>query len=156
MWFLLMRHTRKALEANGNPVIMVKPSLRAARFALLSASRSTSHKAMTSFMCTRPMPLGDTTARNHSSTVSHDATPVGHGFADTIHSSSIVTQTQNGWLRFFPKLASESAIIELPECDMRRAATCRDPLAVVEGYRLEIYLRLVSALGMMYMWFHVF
>ena len=47
----------------------------------------------------------------------------------------------------FPKLESDNTVIDLPEYDLRRAATCRDPLAVIEAYRLEIYLRLSSVLG---------
>ena len=37
--------------------------------------------------------------------------------------------------------------INLPEYDLRRAATCRDPLAVVEAYRVQILLRLAAVLG---------
>ena len=37
--------------------------------------------------------------------------------------------------------------IDFPEYDLRRAATARDPLAVVEGYKVEITLRLAAALG---------
>ena len=37
--------------------------------------------------------------------------------------------------------------IDLPEYDLRRAATARDPHATVEGYRVEIYLRLAAILG---------
>ena len=36
----------------------------------------------------------------------------------------------------------EEVIIDLPEYDLRRAATARDPHAVVEGYKTEILLRL--------------
>ena len=35
----------------------------------------------------------------------------------------------------------------MPEYDLCRAATCRDPLAVVEAYKIEIYLRLAAVLG---------
>ena len=31
----------------------------------------------------------------------------------------------------------EEVIIDLPECDLRRAAVARDPHAVVEGYKLK-------------------
>ena len=41
----------------------------------------------------------------------------------------------------------ETSDIPLPDYDLRRAAACRDPLAVVEGYKVEIYLRLASVLG---------
>ena len=47
----------------------------------------------------------------------------------------------------FPMLEESSIDIALPEYDLRRAATCRDPLAVVEGYRIETYLRLATVLG---------
>ena len=41
----------------------------------------------------------------------------------------------------------DTVTIELPEYDLRRAATARDPHATVEGYRVEIYLRLAAILG---------
>ena len=41
----------------------------------------------------------------------------------------------------------ESVHLELPEYDLRRAATASDPLAVVEGYKIEILLRLATLLG---------
>ena len=37
--------------------------------------------------------------------------------------------------------------IELPEYDLRALATARDPHAVVEGYKVHIYLRLSTVLG---------
>ena len=37
--------------------------------------------------------------------------------------------------------------IDLPEYDVRKLATARDPLAVMEAYRVEIYLRLATVLG---------
>ena len=37
--------------------------------------------------------------------------------------------------------------IDVPEYDLRRAATASDPLAVVEGYKIEILLRLATILG---------
>ena len=37
--------------------------------------------------------------------------------------------------------------MEFPEYDLRRAATARDPLAVIEGYKIEILLRLAILLG---------
>jgi hypothetical protein len=43
--------------------------------------------------------------------------------------------------------AEDFVEIELPEYDFRRAATARDPLAVVAGLRVEIYLRLAIVLG---------
>ena len=45
----------------------------------------------------------------------------------------------------FPHL--EATALDLPEYDLRRAATARDPFATVEGYRTEIYLRLAAVLG---------
>ena len=38
--------------------------------------------------------------------------------------------------------------VELPEYDLRRTATARDPLAVVYGYMIEVYLRLATLLGL--------
>ena len=35
---------------------------------------------------------------------------------------------------------AETVSLEFPGYDLRRAATARDPLAVVEGYKLEILL----------------
>ena len=40
-----------------------------------------------------------------------------------------------------------SVSIDLPEYDLRRAATASDPLAVVEGYKIEVVLRLATILG---------
>ena len=37
--------------------------------------------------------------------------------------------------------------VDLPEYDLRRVATARNPRAVVEGYRVEILLRLATILG---------
>ena len=37
--------------------------------------------------------------------------------------------------------------VELPEYDMRSLATAQDPHALVEGYRLNIYLRLSTVFG---------
>ena len=37
--------------------------------------------------------------------------------------------------------------VDLPEYDLRRQAAARDPLAVIEGYKIEIYLRLANVLG---------
>ena len=37
--------------------------------------------------------------------------------------------------------------VDLPEYDLRRAATARDPHATVEGYRVEVLLRLAGVLG---------
>ena len=37
--------------------------------------------------------------------------------------------------------------IELPEYDLRALATARDPHAVVEGYKVQIYLRLSTLMG---------
>ena len=41
----------------------------------------------------------------------------------------------------------DTVSIELPEYDLRRAATASDPLAVVEGYKIEVVLRLATLLG---------
>ena len=41
----------------------------------------------------------------------------------------------------------EEVKIELPDYDMRRALTAQDPHAVIEGYKIEILLRLVTLLG---------
>ena len=41
----------------------------------------------------------------------------------------------------------EHVDIELPEYDLRRVATARNPRAVVEGYRVEVFLRLATILG---------
>ena len=41
----------------------------------------------------------------------------------------------------------EQVDVELPEYDMRRIATARDPLAVVEAYRIHVLLRLAAVLG---------
>ena len=41
----------------------------------------------------------------------------------------------------------DTLAIELPEYDLRRLATARDPHAVMEGYKTEIMLRLASVLG---------
>ena len=37
--------------------------------------------------------------------------------------------------------------INLPEYDLRKVAAARDPLAVMEAYKLEVYLRLATLLG---------
>ena len=37
--------------------------------------------------------------------------------------------------------------LQLPGYDLRRVAIARDPLAVVEGFRVEIFLKLASILG---------
>ena len=37
--------------------------------------------------------------------------------------------------------------LELPEYDIRKLATARDPLAVIEAYRVEVLLRLATLLG---------
>ena len=51
----------------------------------------------------------------------------------------------------YPKLESgsrdDTIEVELPEYDLRRAACARDPLAVIEGYKIEIYYRLAILLG---------
>ena len=49
----------------------------------------------------------------------------------------------------FPPLdaASQDLEVEFPEYDLRRAATARDPLAVIEGFRVHLLLRLATALG---------
>ena len=49
--------------------------------------------------------------------------------------------------RDYPPLEQSATSFALPEYDLRRAATARDPLAVMEGYRVEIYLRLAAVLG---------
>jgi hypothetical protein len=41
----------------------------------------------------------------------------------------------------------EDLSFDLPEYDLRKAASARDPLAVVEAFRINILLRLSSALG---------
>ncbi len=38
--------------------------------------------------------------------------------------------------------------MELPEYDLRKAATARDPLAVVEGFKIHVYFRLAILLGL--------
>ena len=43
--------------------------------------------------------------------------------------------------------ADEEILMEFPEYDLRAAATARDPLAVVEGLRVQILLRLAHVLG---------
>ena len=45
------------------------------------------------------------------------------------------------------KSTSDTFEAELPEYDLRRAATAKDPLAVIEGYKVEVYLRLATLLG---------
>ena len=38
-----------------------------------------------------------------------------------------------------PRLEEDNqTVVEFPEYDFRRAATCRDPLAVLEAYRVQI------------------
>ena len=41
----------------------------------------------------------------------------------------------------------EEVEIDLPEYDLRRALTARDPLAVIEAYKIEILLRVAILLG---------
>ena len=43
--------------------------------------------------------------------------------------------------------ADETVVMEFPEYDLRRAATASDPLAVIEGYKVEILLRLATVFG---------
>ena len=43
--------------------------------------------------------------------------------------------------------AEQVIILDLPDFDLRRAATAKDPLAVVEAHRLNISLRLAWLLG---------
>ena len=38
--------------------------------------------------------------------------------------------------------------IDLPEYDLRRACTAQDPHAVIEAYKVEVYLRLATLLGL--------
>ena len=48
-----------------------------------------------------------------------------------------------------PQLEAKRRVeIPFPEYDLRRAATARDPLAVVEGYKVEVLLRLAGVLGL--------
>jgi hypothetical protein len=46
-----------------------------------------------------------------------------------------------------PDGVEDDVFVELPQYDIRAATTARDPLAVIEGYRLEVLLRLASLLG---------
>eukprot|EP00973_Karenia_brevis_P086127 11944882-Karenia_brevis.AAC.1 len=39
-------------------------------------------------------------------------------------------------------------VIELPEYDLRRAYTAQEPHAVIEAYKIGIYLRLATLLGL--------
>ena len=61
------------------------------------------------------------------------------------------TMTQKLAASNFPDLEvksnNDTVEAELPEYDLRRAATAKDPLAVIEGYKVEIYLRLATLLG---------
>jgi hypothetical protein len=41
----------------------------------------------------------------------------------------------------------QEAAVDFPEYDLRRAACARDPLAVVEAFRVHILLRLSALLG---------
>ena len=68
-------------------------------------------------------------------------------FVGTTLTSSIATKQQGNWSAKLSPLEQRDTGFELPEYDLRRAATARDPLAVVEGYRVEIYLRLAAVLG---------
>ncbi len=43
--------------------------------------------------------------------------------------------------------SQDEAHAELPEYDLRKAATAKDPLAVIEAYKTEIYHRLAIILG---------
>ena len=47
----------------------------------------------------------------------------------------------------FDETDADDITVELPEYDLRRTATARDPLAVVYGYMVEVYLRLATLLG---------
>ena len=51
----------------------------------------------------------------------------------------------------YPKLETgskdDTSEVELPEYDLRRAACARDPLAVIEGYKIEVTYRLAILLG---------
>ena len=49
----------------------------------------------------------------------------------------------------YPKLEApeEDVVIDLPEYDLRRAYTAQDPHAVIEAYKVEIYLRLATLPG---------
>ena len=38
--------------------------------------------------------------------------------------------------------------MELPEYDLRKAMCASDPLSVIEGYKIEIYLRLATLCGL--------
>ena len=46
----------------------------------------------------------------------------------------------------YPPL-EEGVTIDLPEYDLRRAAAAQDPYAVVEAYKIDIYVRLMTLLG---------
>ena len=64
-----------------------------------------------------------------------------------------VKHSSEDWQRLagadFPTLDATSQDLELefPEYDLRCAATARDPLAVIEGFRVHLLLRLATALG---------
>ena len=47
----------------------------------------------------------------------------------------------------YPPLEENDETIDLPEYDLRRAAAAQDPYAVVEAYKIQIYLRLMILLG---------
>ena len=47
----------------------------------------------------------------------------------------------------YPLLEADAVSVDLPEYDLRCEAAARDPLAVIEAYRVEIYLRLAAVLG---------
>eukprot|EP00973_Karenia_brevis_P027696 3817197-Karenia_brevis.AAC.1 len=38
--------------------------------------------------------------------------------------------------------------MEWPEYDLRRADTAQDPYAVIEGYKIQVHLRLATLLGL--------
>ncbi len=44
-------------------------------------------------------------------------------------------------------VAADTVSIDLPEYDLRRAHTAQDPHAVVQAYKLEVYLRLATLFG---------
>ena len=60
----------------------------------------------------------------------------------TIHSA------QEAGANDFEDTDADNITVELPEYDLRRTATARDPLAVVYGYMVEVYLRLATLLGL--------
>ena len=53
----------------------------------------------------------------------------------------------------FPRLeasnaANDEVCMDLPEYDLRKAMCASDPLSVIEGYKIEIYLRLATLCGL--------